>query len=94
MVPVAVNVCCSLALASEAPVSAVTANRVAADVSTDRCPVVASNLTGECGELSSDEGCCVGTAPVMSVSAVEDGWRVLETVPSSAVAVPACSSAS
>ena len=31
---------------------------------------------------------------MMSVSAVEDDWGVWETVPSRAVAVPACSSAS
>ena len=32
--------------------------------STDGCTVVVSILTGEYGRLSSDEGCCVGTAPV------------------------------
>ncbi len=65
-----------------------------ADIFTDGCPVMASNLTGECGGLSSDEGCCVGTVPVISVSAVEDGWEVWKTNPSSAVEVPAGSSVS
>ena len=51
VVPVAVTMCCPLALASEALASDVTANRAAADVSTDGCPVMALNLTGECGGL-------------------------------------------
>ncbi len=69
VVPVAVTVCCSLALASNALVLVVTANGVAADVSTDRCPVVPSILT----KLFSDEGYCVAAVPVMSDSALGDG---------------------
>ncbi len=51
MLPVAVTMCCSVALASEAIVLVATANGAAADVSTDLCPVVVSNLTEECGGL-------------------------------------------